>query len=181
MVENAQDKAQEVASQARDAASQAKEKAGSVVRRQVDERTSQTGIAIHSTAQDLRTVGQELRNQGKETPAKVAEQIADRGEQLAGYLRTNDANRILHDVEDFARRQPWAVIAGGLVLGFVASRFLKSSSERRYGSKSVAGGMPPRPMDASHLSHTSTRSTDEIRSSLESAGAPPSVATSPAL
>ncbi|HEY7873713.1 MAG TPA: hypothetical protein VIG64_01190, partial [Actinomycetota bacterium] len=162
MVQQAQEKAQEVAGQARDAASQAKDKAESVFKRQVDERTSQTGIALHSTAQDLRTVGQELRNQGKDTPAKVAEQIADRGEQLAGYLRTNDAGRILQDVEDFARRQPWAVIAGGMVLGFVASRFLKSSSQRRYGSNGSSsfgqGAAPSRAIDTSDLAHTSTRS-----------------------
>jgi hypothetical protein len=183
MAQQAQDKAQEVASQARDAASQAKDKAESMVRRQVDERTSQTGIAIHSTAQDLRTVGQELRNQGKETPAKVAEQIADRGEQLAGYLRTNDANRILADVEDFARRQPWAVMAGGLVLGFVASRFLKSSSQRRYGSNGSSSigqsSAPQRHMDSSSLAHTSTRSADEIRSSLEDATPSAGIATTP--
>jgi hypothetical protein len=39
-------------------------------------------------------------------------------------------------VEDFGRRQPWAVIAGGLALGFAASRFLKASSSRRYESSS---------------------------------------------
>jgi hypothetical protein len=35
-------------------------------------------------------------------------------------------------VEDFARSKPWAVAAGGLALGFAASRFLKASSSRRY-------------------------------------------------
>ena len=43
-----------------------------------------------------------------------------------------DADRILGDIEDFGRRQPWAVIAGGVALGLVASRFLKASSTRRY-------------------------------------------------
>ena len=42
----------------------------------------------------------------------------------------------------FGRRQPWAVIAGGLALGFAASRFLKASSSRRYesGYQSYGGG-----------------------------------------
>ena len=39
--------------------------------------------------------------------------------------------RILRDVEDFGRRQPLAVMFGGLAAGFVASRFLKASSTRR--------------------------------------------------
>jgi hypothetical protein len=73
-----------------------------------------------------------LRQQGKDQPAKLAEQAADRAERLGDYLKNSDADRILQDVEDFGRRQPWAVIAGGVALGLVASRFLKASSTRRY-------------------------------------------------
>jgi hypothetical protein len=47
-------------------------------------------------------------------------------------MKDSDADRILGDVEDFARSNPWAVAAGGLALGFAASRLLKASSSRRY-------------------------------------------------
>jgi hypothetical protein len=50
-------------------------------------------------------------------------------------LREKDSDALLADVEDFARRQPWAVGAGALVLGFVGSRFLKASSGRRYSER----------------------------------------------
>ena len=83
-------------------------------------------------ASDARSVAEELRNQGKHQPAKLAEQAADRAESLGNYLQNANGDRILRDVEDFGRRQPWAVIAGGLALGFAASRFLKASSSRRY-------------------------------------------------
>jgi hypothetical protein len=53
-------------------------------------------------------------------------------QSLGSYLERSDGDTILRDVEDFGRRQPWAVIAGGVVLGFAASRFLKASSSRRY-------------------------------------------------
>ena len=66
-----------------------------------------------STAADARSVGEELRNQGKDQPAKLAEQAAQRAETLGGYLQRADGDTILRDVEDFGRRQPWAVIAGG--------------------------------------------------------------------
>ena len=94
----------------------------------------EAGERVGSTADDIRSVGEELRRQGKDQPAKLAEQAAQRAESLGDYLQRSDGDTILRDVEDFGRRQPWAVIAGGLVVGFAASRFLKASSERRSGS-----------------------------------------------
>jgi hypothetical protein len=133
---NGQGQVQEAAGQAKEkaqeAAGQAKEKADSKVREQVDQRSTQAGEQVTSTADDLRSVGEQLRSQGKDTPAKFAEQAAERTERLGSYLRDSDSDKILSDVEDFARRQPWAVVAGGLALGFAASRFLKASSSDRY-------------------------------------------------
>ena len=104
------------------------------LRDQVDQRSTQAGDQIQSTAQDVRNVAEQLRGQGKDAPARVAEQVADRAESFGTYLRDADGERLLRDVEDFARRQPWLVAAGGLALGFAASRFLKASSSRRYQS-----------------------------------------------
>ena len=136
---SAQDKAQEAVGQAQEKvqekAQEAKQQAGSKVREQVDQRSKQAGEQVSTTASDLRTVGEQLRQQGKETPAKLAEQAAERTERLGSYLTESDADRILGDVEDFARRQPWAVVAGGLLLGFAASRFMKASSSQRYGER----------------------------------------------
>jgi hypothetical protein len=77
-------------------------------------------------------VGQQLREQGQDQPAKIAEQVADRAERVGTYLERSDGDKILRDVEDFGRRQPWAVVLGGLAIGFAASRLLKASSESRY-------------------------------------------------
>jgi len=135
--EQAQDKAQEVAGQARDKAQEAAGEARSRLREQVDQRSTQAGERISATSSDLRSVGQELRNQGKDTPARLADQAADRVERVGSYLGQSDADKILRDVEDFGRRQPLAVLAGGMVLGIAAARFLKASSSRRYGSRTA--------------------------------------------
>ena len=127
------DQAKEKAQQA---AGQAKQKAGSQLRSQVDQRSTDAGHRVDGFASDVRTVGESLREQGKDQPAKLAEQAADRAERLGSYLKESDADRILGDVEDFGRRQPWAVIAGGVALGLVASRFLKASSIDRYEQRS---------------------------------------------
>jgi hypothetical protein len=120
----AKEKVQETAQQA---AGQARGQ----LRRQVDERSTQAGEQVSSAAEDVRSVAQQFREQGKEQPAKLAEQAADRAERLGSYLKQADGEAIMRDVEDFGRKQPWAVMAGGLAAGFLASRFLKASASRR--------------------------------------------------
>jgi hypothetical protein len=122
------DKAQLAQDKTRGALGQARGR----LRGQVDQRSTQAGDQVQSAAQDVRSVAEQLRNQGRDTPARVAEQVADRAESFGSYLRDADGERLLGDVEAVARRQPWLVAAGGLALGFVASRFLKASSSRRY-------------------------------------------------
>jgi hypothetical protein len=124
--------ATEVASQAQDRAREAAGQARGRMRDEVDRRSTEIGERVGGGAGDARSVAEELRKQGKDAPARLVEQAADRAERLGGYLQESDGDRILHDVEDFARRNPWAVAAGGLVLGFAASRMLKASSGERY-------------------------------------------------
>jgi len=124
--------------QAKEKAQEGAQQAKRTVRDQVDQRSTQAGERVGATANDIRSVSDELRKQGKDQPAKLAEQAAQRAESLGDYLKRSDGDTILGDVEDFGRRQPWAVIAGGVALGFAASRFLKASSTRRYESTTTA-------------------------------------------
>ncbi len=130
---------QEVAGQAQEKAGQAADQAKSKMREQVDQRSTQAGERVASQASDVRSVADELRKQGKDGPAKVAEQAANRAEKVGSWLTESDGDRILRDVEDFGRRNPWAIAAGGLALGFVASRVLKASSSQRYRSSIGSG------------------------------------------
>jgi hypothetical protein len=130
--DQAKDKASQAAGAAKEQAQQAAGQAKGALRSQVDQRSTQAGEKVGGFASDVRTVSQQLREQGKDQPAKIADQAAERADRLGSYLKHNDADRILGDIEDFGRRQPWAVIAGGVLAGLAASRFLKASSTRRY-------------------------------------------------
>jgi hypothetical protein len=120
------------AEQAKEKVQEGAEQAKSTVRGQVEQRSTDAGAKLKTQAGDVRTVAEELRKQGKDAPAKVAEQAAERVERVGGYLQESDADRILSDVERYARQNPWVVMAGGLAAGFLASRFLKASSSDRY-------------------------------------------------
>ncbi len=157
--EKVQDTAQQAAGQAR-----------GQIRRQVDERSTQAGEQVSSTAGDVRSVAQQLREQGKEQPAKIAEQAADRADRLGNYLKQADGEAILRDVEDFGRKQPWAVMVGGLAAGFLASRFLKASSSRRAETDYTPPARQPRTNGA----------TPPVGSAPLTVPVPPTTATSPA-
>ncbi|MEA2364378.1 MAG: hypothetical protein QOD71_3523 [Thermoleophilaceae bacterium] len=142
--EQAQGKAAEVAEKAQEQVGQATGRAREQVRDQVNQRSTEAGERVQSAAGDVRSVVDELRRQGKDKPARYAEQAAERAERLGGYLHDADGDRILRDVEDFGRRNPWAVVAGGMALGFMASRLLKASSSERYRSSQAPVETPSR-------------------------------------
>jgi hypothetical protein len=135
----------EVRERAQDKAKDAASRASDKLRTQIDQRSTEAGERIAGTAGDIRSVGQQLREQGKEQPAKMADQAAQRVERVGQWMRESDSDRILNDVEDFGRRQPWALTLGGLAIGFAASRFLKASSTNRYQQRqqSMTGGAQP--------------------------------------
>ncbi len=128
--EQVREKAQVAQDRARGAMGQARGR----ISEQVDQRSTQAGERIAGTASDVRSIAEDLRNQGKDAPATLAEQVASQADRVGDYLKGASGDRILRDVEDFARRQPMLVTAAGLALGFAASRFLKASSSRRYQS-----------------------------------------------
>jgi hypothetical protein len=168
----------QVKNQVRDKAQLAQEttsgalgQARSRLRDQVDRRSTQAGDQVQSAAQDVRKVAEQLRGQGKDTPARVAEQLADRAESFGSYLRDADGERLLGDVEAFARRQPWLVAAGGLALGFAASRFLKASSSRRYQAGSDRSYASQR-MDAAGVSGAASTSDPTYTDSDDATEAP---------
>jgi hypothetical protein len=139
--------AQQAAEQAGQQMQEGAQAARGALRDQVDSRSTQAGQQVTQQASDVRSVADTLREQGKDGPAKIAEQAAERAERLGSYLERSDADTILHDVEDFARSNPWAVALGGLALGFAASRVLKASSQQRQGgggqaSTGTIGGQP---------------------------------------
>jgi ElaB/YqjD/DUF883 family membrane-anchored ribosome-binding protein/ribosome-associated toxin RatA of RatAB toxin-antitoxin module len=144
--EGAGAKAQEVVSQAKE---QVHEKAGQVkgtamdrLRGQLDSQSTRLGEQVTPFAQALRESGTHLGEEGQSQGAQAAHSAADQAERLAGYLKESDSNRILGDVEDFARRRPWLTGAIGLAIGFVAARFVKATADRD-GTRTTLSGMTP--------------------------------------
>ena len=121
-----------ISQQAQQQAQKVSDQAQGAIRQQVDTRSTQAGEQMASVGQSMRDMSDQLRVQGNDLPAQLVDQAAGMTERLATYLRESDADQILSDVERFAREQPWAVAAAGILAGLAASRFIKASSRRRY-------------------------------------------------
>jgi hypothetical protein len=171
----AQEKVTQAAEQAQEKAQNAAARVQQRLREELDDRSTHAAEQINEQAADLRSVGESLRQQGKEGPARAADQLARHAQRVGGYLREKDSDALLADAEDLGRRQPWAVAAGGLVLGFAASRVLKASSGRRYrGGLTVRRPAGVYPTHSAALSNGDTADlpTVGISADSESSGSP---------
>lgn len=118
----------------------------SFLTKQLEERTHQVGHQIESVANDLHSVSRQLRQSQTVAPAaEYVDQGAQTIERVGRYLEDADSERLIADLESIARRQPWVMALGALMVGFSTSRLMKVSSARRnrdgdtsYGSSAYA-------------------------------------------
>jgi hypothetical protein len=114
-----------IRAKAADLASNAKEQAS----KQFDSKVGVATSEIGSIASALRRAGDELRSaNGSSMGATVISLIADRLETVGGSIGGRDLNGTIDDIERLARRNPAAFMGTAAALGFLAARFLKSSS-----------------------------------------------------
>lgn len=92
---------------------------------------------LDSVASALRRAGSELGDNSG-VAGKLVSAIADRVESAGRSLDGKELGDVVSDLERFARRNPATFISGAIAVGFLASRFLKSS----------ASAVPPRPQQS---------------------------------
>jgi hypothetical protein len=67
----------------------------------------------------------------RETQPEIANLVTTAGDRVSGaasYLRDHNASEALTEVQELARRQPALIVGGGLVLGIVLGRFLRTGA-----------------------------------------------------
>jgi hypothetical protein len=124
--------AQQAVERAQEAMGEAADTAAAKAKTQLDQRSTQVGEQVTASADALRSTGDQLRQQGNQAVAQVTDEAARQAQRLGNYLEQADADRLIADVERYARQNPWAVVAGGVILGAAAARFVKASSTQRY-------------------------------------------------
>ncbi|HEX8254877.1 MAG TPA: hypothetical protein VF846_17160, partial [Thermoanaerobaculia bacterium] len=102
---------------------------------------------LDNVASALRKAGTELGDNSG-VAGKLVSAIADRVESAGRSLDGKELGDVVDDLERFARRNPATFISGAIAVGFLASRFLKSS----------ASAVPPKPQQS--LADTGTGPAD---------------------
>jgi hypothetical protein len=133
LTDQASAKVQDAASVAQEKAAELREQGSARLRDQFDQRSTQAGSQVRSLAEALRRSGDDLRNEGNTSGARLAAQAADRIQRVGSYLEQKRGDELTRDVETFARRRPWMLAGLGMLAGVAAARFMKASSEQRYG------------------------------------------------
>lgn len=114
---------------------------------------SQAGEKLMDTAESQKRAGADyvisVADAVRRAAGEFDEQIPQAGEyirsaaaqmeSMAESLRRRDVAQMFSDVQSFARRQPTAFLGASFLAGFVAMRFLRSSS----GSANGQGGSRP--------------------------------------
>jgi hypothetical protein len=96
---------------------------------------TRAGDALESVARAIRTVSEDLRENQPQI-AGFADTAAEQVDSAATYLRERQAGEALQNIQEMARRQPVVVVGGGLMLGLLVGRLLRSGASEMQSDRS---------------------------------------------
>ncbi|MEO8042784.1 MAG: hypothetical protein ABI646_09260 [Acidobacteriota bacterium] len=119
--------------QAKETAGQAYEAVTDKAATKLDEQKSTLSGGLTTVADSVRQVSENLGSSKTdsglaEAAAKYTNTAAQKLEDVAGYFETRGVRDMARDLEGFARRNPAVFFGAAFGLGFLAARFLKSST-----------------------------------------------------
>ena len=116
----------------------AKQAGGEIVNKVQEQAGSQINHQKETAASQLSQVANAVRRIRENIPEQEAgaigrfvgdygEKAANSLERLSSYIREQNPQRLLDDVQNFGRRQPALLLGGAFLLGFAGARLIRSS------------------------------------------------------
>lgn len=121
------DEVYELADQAKQAATETASGAGDMVRQRLDDQYHRLGGRLDEMVRNLNQAADTLDEQGSASAGNLIHGATRQMERVGSYVRTTSADDVLSDADRYAKQHPVTVIAGGVIVGLVASRFLKAA------------------------------------------------------
>lgn len=107
----------------------------------LSEQKDRAAGGLGMVAELLRAASGTVRQQDKVLAAQGIDDLANRVEQISGTLRERDVTQLLSETQNFARQRPGLFLGGAATLGFLGTRFFRSSSSQQESSgSSTASG-----------------------------------------
>ena len=128
LTEQAKQQAQKVLHQTREKAGDALGQARDQVKTRLESQKDVAAEGLQNVALAMRQAGEHLREQEQAALSSGAEHVATTVENFSGYLRRTELDEFARNTERFARNQPALFLGAVFTLGFLAARFLRSSS-----------------------------------------------------
>ncbi len=108
----------------------------------VEQQRSSMASSISRIAGSLHRVADQFNSDGESTAAEYTHLVGRGLDKFSDRIREKDAGQLYRDVQDYARENPVIFMAGVIAVGFVATRFLRSSGPR--------AEYPPEPPESLH-------------------------------
>lgn len=128
----------ETADRLRQQAGQAVHQAGEQARAVADDEKRAVAGEVHHVAEALRRSAAHFKDEDQPTLAGYVQQAADSLDSFSRNLGERSLDAMVTDLERFARRQPGVFLGGAVATGFLVTRFLKASAERRHAQEAAA-------------------------------------------
>lgn len=121
--------ASEAMEQAKSTASKTATNIRSMLQERLDTGYRKAEERLSSVVSDMRKAADTLEQQGQPGASKIVNSATKQAERLTSYMESKSAEDLLAEANRYAREHMWIVIAGGMLLGVAAARFLKASGE----------------------------------------------------
>lgn len=127
-----QQSASGVANQVQQAAGTLAGQAGDTAHVVLKDQRTNAAQSLNTVSNAISQVGQQLSQNDQTAPiAGVIGAAADQVQNVANYLEHHNVQQIVDEVRGFARREPALFLGGAFLVGLLAARFLKASSEQQ--------------------------------------------------
>lgn len=131
IVNNIKNVAEDALGQAKEKVTQVADQAQQKAKSQLAGRKDQVADNMDNVANVLRHTSEQLQGQNAGMVGEYVVKAANKLSDVSRYVRQNDIDQLLHEVEGFARREPAIALGSAFAIGVIAARFLKSSNQRR--------------------------------------------------
>jgi len=101
---------------------------GGVLQEQVDKGYHKAAEMLSGALTDLDEVAKVLDERGRHQASSLMHSATGRAERVSEYLENTKTQELVSDANEYARKHIWTVVAAGVAIGLLTSRFIRAAA-----------------------------------------------------